>query len=232
MELLLKNYPLQEVYHMQKREENNLENLLKQSQQKACVFGHFRFKEELKTKKNFLFTFLRSPTDRCISNFFHLRREGYHSDKPVLEGMKIYLKENELRKTGNWNLQTQFLAHTPGKKFFRHEEEYHVKHAIEHLHMMNFVGITEHFRNSVYMLGQSLNWRKWYFVEHNVNRAADQKKQILNEFRKELQEANSLDQYVYEEGLKLFKAQQESIDIPFYKAAEARALSMTKRLLR
>ncbi|MGB0177898.1 MAG: sulfotransferase family 2 domain-containing protein, partial [Owenweeksia sp.] len=163
-ELLLKNYRSSEIEHIPEGGKKNAGELQKQSQEKACIFGHFRYHEELRTPDNFLFTFLRKPEDRFISNFFHLQREGSYTAKSLPEAMEEFLQEENLKKNGNWNTHTYFLAGTPGRKFFKNDEEHHVKLALQRLESLDFVGITENFEQSVYMLGQSLGWKKWYYL--------------------------------------------------------------------
>ncbi|GEM_PF-2023660 len=232
MELLMKNYKPSEIHHLTKAGKMSGSEIQGFVERYRCLFGHFRFHPELVRPENFLFAFLRDPVDRCISNFFHLIREQRYTDLKAMEAMEFYLSEEELIKTGNWNRQTHFLAGTKGRKFFKNEEKYHVNLAIERLEQLSFIGITEHFEESVFMLGQSLGWKKWYYLPQNTNRRPELKNKLLNQFGKQLQEANEWDQQVYEAGLKIFEKQRSHIHVPFHKKAVARMLSTTKKLMR
>ncbi len=231
-ELLLKNYQRKKLLHLPQAGQLQASELSRKAFENDCIHGHFRYHDELRIPENFLFTFFRNPLERCLSNFFHFRREGEWGNASLLESAEHFLSDEGLKKNGNWNLQTYFLAWTRGKPFFRNEEDYHLRLAQERLRQLDLVGITEHFEESVYQLAQSLAWKKWYYIPHNEGSYSIEKQQVLNHFRKELVAANELDLELYESALEIYGQQKKEIRVPAGKIWKARLLGKLKKSLR
>lgn len=204
-EVLRKNISEGEIAHI-KNQTITLQAVLEKSKTHTWVLGHMRFYKEVKDQGNFLFTFLRNPIDRMVSHFFHLVRNGQLEGKTILDKFEFYLTPEQEKERGLFNQQTQILANYQKQSDFRAGPEQALKTALNHLEMLDFVGITEYFRESVLILGKELGWKKLYYTNRNQTTNSQEKEVILKQYQKQITLLNELDFELYERGIEMLKS--------------------------
>jgi hypothetical protein len=129
------------------------------------VIGHFGYQHVAKMRRSrFLFTFLRDPIDRVLSNYHFLRTDSPISDysRAAIEASKrmslkefLLCQDPQVRMVTE-NMQAKVLAHD-----MRHEHQHGIKNlkreASRNLARCDFVGIVEYFDASMKALSRQID---------------------------------------------------------------------------
>ena len=145
------------------------------------------------------FSFLRHPVDQVVSNFSHLQRKGFDHEMPPNMSLEQFLKSED----GN-NLQTAYFSGI-NQTDARFEEDPQRVLEIAKSNMERFyffIGITERYSESVFMLSKLLKWRILKIEHKNVNKTRPAV--ISREIRQLIEKKCHLDMQLYEHGKKTF----------------------------
>jgi hypothetical protein len=232
-EVLMKNNPNSTYHHLTGHKEKVPHQIvLDKLKSHDLVFGHFRFIPELANHPLYLLTFLRNPEDRVISNFLHYKRENRIAEEPVMTQFERFLSNGEMERNGSLNFQTQYMLGDVKNSEFNANQNMYFNQALEHLKALNFVGITEHFRDSTFLLCKIFGWNKWYYMPQNVSNNSQLVMKLKSNFKNRIAELNELDQELYNKGLELYESQKQIHKIPFTKKYKSITLGYIKQLVR
>ncbi len=123
------------------------------------------------------------------------------------------------------------VGNVRARDFYSDTDKY-FKQALENLNDLSFVGITEQFQQSAFILCQTFGWQKWYYMPQNVNKSRDEIKIIKSNFKQQIAGLNELDQELYNRGLELFNKQSANAKIPVAKKYKAITLGYLKQFLK
>lgn len=173
------------------------------------VFGHFLYDEKWLTDADYIFTFLRDPIHRVVSNYLHVKRSTTPIHQEWMRDIKnIY---DFLKHRQSFNMMTRRLGGFGEMAPFEKDLSGALELALNHLNKMNLVGITEHYNTSLMLLAKDLGWKKLKQENHNVATNRDEFNALLNEAHDAIAERNKLDLEVYALGLKLFEKRTHEI---------------------
>jgi len=142
-----------------------------------------------------IFTFLRQPIARAISNLFHLKKyKAAHYKATLTEVFEA--NQRQMR-----NAQVRYLAGAIHKKDLDKND---LNVALYNMKQCHFVGITEKFEESVKILEQLNGWKFPERVQANVN-YTDNTKEVPADLMDKIVEANQLDVELYKQALFLFE---------------------------
>ena len=160
------------------------------------LYGHFAYDNILNNSKYYVFTFLREPVSRTISNFIHLKNSAEIQHQEWMKDVRTL--EDFLSKKQSFNWQARHLS---GQKFhadFGKDLDYSLQLAKTNLNRMNLVGITELFEDSLLCLSKDLGWKKLRFSRENVQqKAKEEAKQLYETYYDAVAEQNQLDLILY-----------------------------------
>jgi hypothetical protein len=168
------------------------------------VVGHFGFQHVAKMRRDrFLFTFLRDPVDRVLSNYHFLRTGSPISDysRVAIEASKkmslkeFLLCEDPRVRMVTENFQAKALAHD-----VRYDHQGAIRdlarEASDHLGMFDFVGIVEYFDESVKALSQQIGI-DLAIKKLNVNQARGSARRASAEEISIIKDLNLIDTALY-----------------------------------
>ncbi len=171
------------------------------------IMGHFRYGYHKHSQQPAeYFTFLRNPADHILSLF------NYTKDFPDKYPNLPAEEANDLVAfaKGRWgnNLQTRFIS---GMDIIEGRENETLEKAKENLRGFNFIGLTEDFDTSLYMLGKQLGWKAFYYQNSNEGMARKKTAQPDSAIMKEVLELNRFDVELYEFAKELYEKQKAAI---------------------
>lgn len=167
------------------------------------VMGHYPFlPNALFFNPPQIFTFLREPIARTVSNLFHLKKYKAENYKRSLE--EVF----DLNPRQMQNTQVRYLAGSIHKKDMEKRE---LNIALYNLRNCRFVGITEQFEDSIEMLENLFDWKFPERVRTNVN-YTDKKKELSADLMEKIVEANKLDVELYKKALILFEEKKKQFN--------------------
>jgi hypothetical protein len=145
------------------------------------------------------FSFLRHPVDQVVSNFSHLQRRGFDHEMPPHMSLEQFLKSED----GN-NLQTVYFSginQTDSR--FKEDPQKVLEIAKSNMERFYFfIGITERYSESAFMLSKILRWRILKIEHKNANKTRPAV--ISREIRQLIENKCCLDMQLYEYGKKKF----------------------------
>jgi hypothetical protein len=171
------------------------------------IHGHFHFGlHELIPKPAKYVAMLREPVDRTLSLYYFLRKNSNH---PHHQKVKLLSLEQFVHSQDSFiypqinNTQTLLLSGdgTPNLEKAKENIEKHFM----------FVGLTEHFDQSVHFLRKNLGWKNNKYHKQNVTPGRPQKEQVSNEILDYIAAKNEIDMQLYEYVEKLFQEKIESL---------------------
>ena len=177
------------------KDENEL-NLLR------LVAGHYPFqpKKYFKHKPQAL-VFLRDPLERAISNLFHLKRRNpkfyNHSFEEIFENSPRQLINMQVRYVSGAYLKSEL-------------DQSDLRCAKRRLNQFAFVGITEQFDASIDYVETKFGWKFPERLVRNVNTVFDFK-DLSPDLLEKIKAANSLDQSLYNYGIKVFAERMSAL---------------------
>ncbi len=137
-----------------------------------------------------------------------------------------------MERNGSLNLQTQYMVGNVKSRDFNSNTDKYFKQACENLDKLSFVGITEQFQDSAFLLCQTFGWKKWYYMPQNVSKNKKQIHLLKTNFSSRIAQLNQLDQELYDRGLEIFNNQKRKTKIPLLKKYEAISLGFLKHILK
>lgn len=184
------------------KDKNQLERIPAAEREKIrLVRGHFLFglHELFPAGTCEYTTVLREPIDRCISNYYFVRRK--REDFKSLGAKPISASLLELCRSGEFvfvdNMQVRFLSGDYNAPFGSLTEA-HYEAAVQHLEKhFPVVGIQENFEAYVLWLSDRYRFRFPYYRQHRVNRTRPAVRQIDEETIAALRACNQLDLRLY-----------------------------------
>jgi hypothetical protein len=195
-------------------------NLIKNDKYKniRLFAGHLSYEFVNLIEPSYIFTFMRDPIDRVLSNYFYWRQEGINDKIQNQQGELCNLidpnlswEEDLIRHLSNpndsfkslelSNLQTWQLAKNLYKRDGLTESEA-IKTAIKNLETLSFVGIYKNMEDDLKYLFQNQNWTlpaEIPVINPTKKRktVADLDSSLIDEIRR----ANSLDVELYQYAL-------------------------------
>jgi hypothetical protein len=165
------------------------------------ICGHFDYQKAFQKPSVYTFTFLRNPVDRVISNYLHI----VYSDSPIhkkwMQGVQHFPDFLNLPQGANW--QSRLLA---GYKHNKPPAENTLfAEARETLHRLQFVGLKEEFKHSLYCLCIDLDWVKIWFNHENTLPDRTEFDELKASFSSAIEDANQVDVKIYEVGKEIFE---------------------------
>jgi hypothetical protein len=188
--------------------QHDLENALANPKIKM-LYGHFAFDEALNDENLYVFTFLREPVARTVSNYIHLKNSTEPQHKEWMRNAKSFSDFLALKQAFNWQAR-----HLSGQKLsadFGKDLDASLKMATKNLLRMDFVGITERFDESLLCVSTDLEWKKLRHKNQNVQQKNDEAQLLVSKYSEQILAQNQLDMALYELGTRLLEKRLEKI---------------------
>ena len=151
-----------------------------------AMCGHFLFGIHRHFSRQCTYiTVLRDPVEQLISWFYFRYRSVHHDPYPA--SFEDYLEDPEA--AAEFNLQTRFLA---GGRPDLATAEYNLTSQLA------FVGITELFDESLYLLKRQLQWGDVQYRPVLVNQSRPARDNLDSRLIRRIEETNSLDIRLYQ----------------------------------
>ena len=158
-----------------------------------CIHGHAvmrRFGKMVQSHPHTQWiTFVRDPLERAISTYFYAKRtkpwNPHRKDRPIGTDVEDYL----LRHYNHNRFRRRF--DNTGKA---HED-------------FTFIGITEYFDESMFLLYEALGWKPIYYAPQNVG--AYVVPELSNRTIREFKTINEADYEIYSEALRFLRRRKE-----------------------
>lgn len=159
--------------------------------QVKCIFGHFFFGLHAYIPKPAIYaTMLREPVEQVLSLYYYIRRVPEHPlhSQVVQMSLEDYLTNNKTY-FASWNPQASQLANP----FLPDLDK-----AITHLDTFYaFVGITEMFNESLFLMNRLFDWKQSSYQYWNVTEKRPQQQNIPPELIQLIREKTKLDGGLY-----------------------------------
>jgi hypothetical protein len=192
----------------------------------SAIIGHFWFglHEHIDRPARYL-TFLRDPVDRVVSLHAFAVRYGLRAD------LRQYVEDGRDAQIDNG--QTRRLCGRLPERDIRFDpcDADVLARAMQHLHRLTVVGLTERFDESVLLAARTLGWRFPAHDVHNVTRRRPRLDEIPADVRARIEEHNRFDAALYEEGRRMFEERLAAADPPV-DAASLRTLRRANAIFR
>lgn len=164
-------------------------------------------------------TFLREPIARALSFYWYARSHSDHYLHRTITERRLSLKDLlEQEPAGElFNLQTRMIAgeRDPAASIDRATLE----RAKDNLaSRFAFVGLTEEFDASLFMLGRVFGWAMPFYIKRNVGNRPAGTERVDAETKERLKEANSLDIELHAYAREVFDAKRREAGVGFEKA--------------
>ena len=169
----------------------------------TILYGHFAYDASLNSSEYYVFTFLREPIARTISNYLHLKKSPEPQHKAWMKNVNSIEDFLQLKQAFNWQAR-----HLSGQKFstdFGKDLGLSFGMAKENLARMNFVGLTEQFEDSLLCLSTDLGWTKLKHKNQNVQLSQGVAEELATKYGEQIAEQNKLDMELYELATRLFQ---------------------------
>lgn len=126
----------------------------------ALFTGHYYTLSQYLPKNTFIFTMLREPISRCLSEI----NQMYNDQKDLMHDYVKDKKKHELFGDSRLdqyinNAQTRQLLSNAGYDYDSLDDNKRVQYAISYLDQLDFVGIQEAFDTSLFLLAKKLAWK-------------------------------------------------------------------------
>lgn len=144
------------------------------------VYGHFNYGlHEFLNQEVQYFTILRDPFKRVQSGYFHILRDAHSAYHFKIKNMSFdeYLGSQLILDVDNG--QVRRISGIGDEVPFGELTEQHYNKAIQNIedHFL-FVGLTENFNASLYLLSKLMNWKSPYYWTQNKGK--NKKQELIN----------------------------------------------------
>ena len=182
--------------------------------------GHFSYSLQDYVGRDFVWlTVLRHPIERTISHYRHIvrNRQGSEDMHDVVVGRNydlIQFLEHPYTRQDTVNLQTRFIsAHELNHDGIESIKRYGgVIEGIERLNQFAFVGLTEHFLDSLYLLAYTFGWYPvTQFQRLNTSPEKSRREDVTQAEIDAIYKHNAEDMALYEYAEKRFAEQYEQM---------------------
>jgi hypothetical protein len=167
-----------------------------------CVGGHFPYGIHQNFNRPFsYFTMLRDPVDRVLSYYYFIKNRPNRGKHERTAGMDIkdFMKTLENQTV---NFQTKRLS--GGKP--------NLEKAKQHLSQdFSFVGLTERFEESLFLMKKEYNWQNPEYKNRNITKQRAAKSELPKDVISFIEERNDMDIEIYRFAIKLFEKKLKSL---------------------
>jgi len=176
----------------------------------GTIYGHFGYGAHLlfknKTKATYI-TFMRDPIDRVISHYYYHKTE--RNDPNYEFASKHTLEEWVQLSKHAINKQTQLIS-----GLVTHPaNNYSLEIAIQHLNNFGFIGLTEKFDESLFLMKYYLGWDLLTYVTRKQTRMKPKTSEIPKNTIELIKKANWMDIILYDLAKKKFQNQIDNLHI-------------------
>jgi hypothetical protein len=176
-------------------------------------YGHIPFMADQGLERGIeYYTFLRAPRERLLSGYRHVKGDGNHVIKKVINvadySIKDFLKQGLIKNMDN--LMTRFLANKMDKEYLKINDDdlrLAIKNLDEHF---SIFGLTEYFDESLVLLSDHMNWPPLYYVKENKSSYKIDPKELDKETEELMHACNKYDEVLYQHALDRFKKMMEA----------------------
>ena len=154
---------------------------------------HFRNQFSVAPK---VITFLRDPLTRTKSHLLHAQKLN-----PKLKGKSIR-EIFSIQETGLTNMQSRMLGYRP--------QENNFPEVLQNLKNINFVGITERFKESIEIINHHFNWQLQPHRSMNIT-SKNSENQFSSELEKSIIKKLDLDYQLYNQAVVIFNTKLEAL---------------------
>jgi GSCFA family/Sulfotransferase family len=187
---------------------------------KRLIIGHYAYRHTLKLPENrFLFSMVRDPIDRVVSNYWYLRTfPGAPTD--TSRDMVRLAKQHDLDSFIKLeNLQVRQVVENHQCNFFADDwrsversSEHLLDLAISHLEEFDFIGLHESYDESMQLLSGLLGWLPWPSDNRlNVTPERNRVSELSPNTLEHLKKVNSLDIRLYAEIARRFAMKRREV---------------------
>ncbi len=171
------------------------------------IEGHIDYQQFFDHSNIYTFTFLRDPIDRVISNYIHIKNSTSELHQQWMKKVNSFPDFLNLPQGSNW--QSRFLGGF--KNTLPQNDSELFEKASSNLKKLNFVGLTEDFKHSLYCLSLDLNWVRIWYKKENVGGFKSEFEEIRTQYHNEIKAANLVDLELYELGKKRFNERWKQV---------------------
>ncbi len=180
----------------------------KQRARYRLLSGHFPYGVHEQVPGNYAYiTMLRDPLNRVASFYYFIRQQADHplnADLSVAAQHSLCAFARETRQPIMDNGQTRLLAGDWGQVPFGACNDDMLQRAKENVDQIAVVGLTEHFKESLLLLGQRFGWKDLGYRRANQGRLRPQAPKRDEQTTNALSELNHLDLELYKHANDLF----------------------------
>jgi hypothetical protein len=175
-------------------------------------YGHLPFDPTNKIERGIdYFTFFRDPRQRLLSGYKHLKGDGSHGIKKIINvdeySLKDFLKEGVAKNFDNF--MVRYMSGNIQKPYL-HINEDDLKLAIHHLDTyFSIFGLTEYFDESLVLLSDHMKWSPLYYVRENKSSYKIDPKELDEETEQLISVCNKYDEILYQHASARFKKLME-----------------------
>ena len=156
--------------------------------QHHLICGHFSYQQAQHIRQEFpkIITFLREPVARTISHMRHIRKESGEDLEAI------------------WAHSHRIFSNFQAKHFGYTQEKDNIQETLKVMDTCHFVGLSEHFQESLDQLNKATGWQLKNTKPKNINSNRDA--DISPELRDTITEHMSADIALYKHVLKGYEA--------------------------
>ncbi|MBK7667413.1 MAG: sulfotransferase family 2 domain-containing protein [Sphingobacteriaceae bacterium] len=177
------------------------------------IYGHIPFIGNQGLKRGMeYFTFFRTPRERLLSQYKHIKGDGNHIIKSKVNvdeySLKDFLKQGIVKNFDN--LMTRYLSGNINKDYLKINNE-DLELAIKNFDAnFNIFGLTEKFDESLVLLSDYMNWPPLLYVRENKSSFKINPEEFDEETESLIQACNQFDDVLFKHAKAKFDKLLES----------------------
>ncbi len=186
-----------------------------------AIYGHIPFIGDQGLKRGIeYYTFFRSPRERLLSQYKHIKGDGNHIIKSKINvdeySLKDFLKQGFVRNFDN--LMTRYLSGNISKEYLKIDQG-DLDLALKNFdNNFNIFGLTEKFDESLVLLSDYMNWPPLLYVRENKSSFKIRKEELDDETEKLITACNRFDEVLFKHA----EAKFEKLLVPKKEMVEKR----------